>query len=381
MEQLKVLIVDDEPGIRSGIIRILQNFHVNLPFLNGYISFDLDEAECGEEAVKIIDREHPDIILLDNKLGGMQGIEVLEYINEKQLDSHVIMITAYASLDMAVKATHLGAYDFISKPFTPIELRASLENLAKHLYLLRMTRKMTEEGKHLRFQFLSVLSHELKAPLNAIEGYLRMMKDKTFYDNIDDYMTIIERALQRVGSMRVLIMDLLDLTRIEGGSKTRDLQNLNVCSIARDAIDTMNPLAIQKDVKVTMTSGDNIYMYADAKEIEIIFNNLISNAVKYNKDGGEVEISVAKENELVSIMVSDSGIGMTEEELAKLFNEFVRIKNPKTKNISGTGLGLSIVKKISELYDGDVKVTSSPDKGTTFRISLQDYQPANVQAN
>ncbi len=87
-----------------------------------------------------------------------------------RIDTAVMMITSYASLDIAVKATNFGAYNFVPKPFTPAELKSSIENISKHLYLKRMTRQMKEEGKQIRFQFLSVLSHELKSPLNAIEG-------------------------------------------------------------------------------------------------------------------------------------------------------------------------------------------------------------------
>lgn len=373
MDILRVLVVDDEAGIRSGIRRIFRDFYVDFPFMDDEIGFKIIEAPNGEEAIGIIDKEPPDILLLDNKLPGIQGIEVLEYINKQKIDILTIMITSYASLDLAVKATEFGSHDFLSKPFTPHELRASIENATKHLFLLRMTRQMTQEGKQLRFQFLSVLSHELKAPLNAIEGYLKMMKDKEFYDKIDDYMPIIDRSMQRVKGMRQLIMDLLDFTKIEFGSKKRELQQVNLREIAKESIDTLKPYAIQKDIKIRLNTDESIIMNADAQELEIIFNNLISNAIKYNRDKGRVDIWLRKERGLVSIKVADTGIGMTEEELSKLFKEFVRIKNPKTKNISGSGLGLSIVKKIADLYDGTVKVNSKPDEGSTFRVQLQNY--------
>ncbi len=178
MESLDILVVDDEFGIRSGISRILKNFTVSYPFLDEDFSFNIIEAATGEEALEIIDKKPPAIVLLDNKLPGIQGVEVLEYINSNQLDILVIMITSYASLDLAVKATNIGAYDFVPKPFTPLELKSSIENVTKHFFLRRMTRKLHKEGKQVRFQFLTVLSHELKAPLNAIEGYLKIMQER-----------------------------------------------------------------------------------------------------------------------------------------------------------------------------------------------------------
>lgn len=370
MEKLSVLVVDDEPGICSGISRILKNFTVSYPFMDDDIGFDVKEAYTGEEAIDAIDSNAPDILLLDNKLPGIHGIDVLEYINKKGHEILVMMITSYASLELAVKATNTGAYDFIPKPFTPQELRSSMENVSKRLFLKRMTKKLKQEGKQIRFQFLSVLSHELKAPINAVEGYLNIMKEKQAGDSLDDYQEIIDRSLTRINGMRNMIMDLLDLTKIESGKKSREVQPINLAQLAKSSIDTMGPYAIQKDVKINLDAADNITLMADNEEIEIIFNNLISNAIKYNKTGGEVHCHIKEKDHSVEISIEDTGIGMNEEEINVLFKEFVRIKNEKTKNITGSGLGLSIVKKIVDLYNGDIRVTSKPDKGSVFTLYI-----------
>lgn len=368
MSQYKILVVDDEMGIRMGTRRILQNFRVDYPFMDEHIEFQVLEAATGEEGIEVIEAEKPDIILLDNKLPGIQGVEVLEYVKEKLYDIVVVMITSYASLELAVKATRDGAYDFIPKPFTPQELRSSIENITKQLFLKRMTQKMNKEGKLIRFQFLSVLSHELKAPINAIEGYLKIMQDKQFGESIDAYKDMINRSLERINGMRSLIMDLLDLTKIESGAPVQHLEQVDITRIATMSMDTMRPYAIQKDVDIYLNTREKIIMEADPNEIEIIFNNLISNAVKYNKTGGRVDIFIKAEKDQIVINVSDTGIGMTQEDIGKLFRDFVRIKNQKTKNITGSGLGLSILKKIVDMYHGEIEVDSLPDKGTTFSI-------------
>jgi len=373
MAEYKILVVDDEPGIRMGTKRILQNFKVDYPFMDEHIEFVVLEAATGEEGIELIDSEMPDIILLDNKLPGIQGVEVLEYVKKKLYDIVVVMITSYASLELAVKATRDGAYDFIPKPFTPQELRSSIENITKQLFLKRMTQKMNKEGRLIRFQFLSVLSHELKAPINAIEGYVKMMEERQFGENISAYQEMIDRTLERIKGMRSLIMDLLDLTKIESGKPVQNLQSINITKIAQISIDTMRPYAIQKDVDIYLNTRESIMMEADPNEIEIIFNNLISNAVKYNRNGGRVDVFVESKDNTIVLQVSDSGIGMTDEEKSRLFQDFVRIKNPKTKNITGSGLGLSILKKIVDMYHGEIEVQSIPDKGTTFILTL----PAN----
>ncbi|MCO5264921.1 MAG: hybrid sensor histidine kinase/response regulator [Lentimicrobium sp.] len=372
MAYYKILVVDDEPGIRMGTRRILQNFKVDYPFMDEHIEFQVLEAATGEEGIQIIDNEMPDIILLDNKLPGIQGVEVLEYVKKKLYDIVVVMITSYASLELAVKATRDGAYDFIPKPFTPQELRSSIENITKQLFLKRMTQKMNKEGKQIRFQFLSVLSHELKAPINAIEGYIKIMNERQFGDNLDAYQEMLDRSMERVKRQNAqpLIMDLLDLTKIESGAPTQNLQPVDIVKVAQISIDTMRPYAIQKDVDIYLNTKNKVMMDADPNEIEIIFNNLISNAVKYNKNGGRVDVFIEMKQEAVQLLVTDTGIGMTDEEKSKLFQEFVRIKNSKTKHITGSGLGLSIMKKIVDMYHGDIDVQSIPDKGTTFIITL-----------
>jgi len=377
MPRLKILVVDDEPGIRSGVSRILRNFRVDYPFMEEPYDFEVFEASTGEEGITNIEEKQPDIVLLDNKLPGIQGIEVLETIRKKQLNIIVVMITSYASLELAVKATSDGAYDFIPKPFTPQELKSSIENITKKVFLKKMTKTLQDTGRQIRFQFLSVLSHELKTPLNAIEGYLNMAKEHQLGEKIEDYDQILERSLERIKGMRTLILDLLDLTKASSNKVKRESVEVDLRQIARMAIDTMRPYAIQRDINVTLHAPDKIIICADPDEMEIIFNNLLSNAIKYNKAGGKVDCTLEESNEKISILVKDTGIGMTETEMDKLFQDFVRIKNEKTRNITGSGLGLSIVKKLAENYKGTIEVSSIPDKGSTFVVTLPIEKPCS----
>ncbi len=370
MATLKILVVDDEPGIRSGVERILRNFRVDYPFMDELYEFSVSEAATAEEALDLIEKDMPDVMLLDNKLPGMQGVELLEHIRRKKYDILVVMITSYASLELAVKATYDGAYDFIPKPFTPQELKASLENITKQLYLKRMAREMKQEGKQVRFQFLSVLSHELKAPLNAVEGYLNMINERQLGNNLDDYNEVVDRSLKRLQGMRNLILDLLDLTRLESGKPSQKIENTDLVKIARNSIDIMMPFAIQRDVEILLDAPEKVEKLLDPEEMEIVFNNLISNAIKYNKQGGSVNISIRDHGKKVELRVADTGIGISSDEQRDLFREFRRIRNPKTKNIAGSGLGLSIVKKIIGINKGQIRVESEPDQGSVFTVEI-----------
>lgn len=380
MEALSVLVVDDEAGIRSGVTRILQRYTVSFPFMDNEIEYQVSEASTGEQAIEILKQHPPDIVLLDNKLPGIHGVEVLEFINRHQLQSLVIMITSYASLDLAVKATNVGAYDFVPKPFTPQELKASMENATKHLFLRRMTNKLRKEGKQVRFQFLTLLSHELKTPINVVEGYLRLMQERQAGESIESYDQMINQSLARLKSMRSLIMDLLDLTRIESGSVKRSQREIDITLIAQSAINTIMPLAIQQDVELQLKAPESLPYIADSEEMEIILNNLISNAVKYNKPNGKVMCTIFKTASEVQIDITDTGIGIAKEDIPKLFKEFSRIKNSQTRKVSGSGLGLSIVKRIVDLYKGQIKVDTEIDKGTTFTITLPITKDATAES-
>ena len=299
----------------------------------------------------------------------MDGMEVLEHIKEKKMDIMVAMITSYASLEIAAKATDDGAWDFIPKPFTPAELKSSIDLITKQYFLKKIRSTMKEEGKKIRYQFLSVLSHELKSPINALEGYLQMMKDRELGEGMQDYDTVLDRSLQRLEGMRMLIMDLLDFTKIRLERKEEKIEQVKLGERAQMALSTIKPLAIQRNISLSFT-GEEVCYDADPSDLDIMFNNLLSNAVKYNREGGSVEVSIHKMEESLEIRVKDSGIGMSEEEISQLFKEFVRIKNSRTKGIDGSGLGLSIVSKIAELYGGHIHVKSQPEMGSEFSVIL-----------
>ncbi|MCX8064737.1 MAG: response regulator [Candidatus Hydrogenedentes bacterium] len=373
-EIFKVLVVDDEPGIRIGISRVLQSFSVPLEDENLNVIFEVETVETAEEALEKLKNSPPQIVLLDNKLPGMSGIEALEKITSMKLpETYTIIITAYASIESAVKATKYGAYDFLPKPFTPTDLKNTIFKVVKQLIVERKARQLAEEKKRIRFEFLSVLAHELKAPINAVDGYLKILEDMEIEKNTELVKDLIRRCITRNEYMRKMIDDLLDLTKIESGQKVRNISNVDIKEVAQRAIETNLVEAQKRGISIHLHSNQPVIMKADASEIEIILNNLISNAVKYNKENGKVDVFISRENDKVIIKVADTGIGMTPEECAKLFRDFVRIRNKKTENILGSGLGLSTVKKLAQIYHGDVSVQSIPDQGSTFTVEIKDF--------
>ena len=371
MPTYKILVVDDEPGMRSGAERSLEGFTVALDGFSDQVSFITTTAASGLQAVEMIKTDKPDIILLDYKLPDITGLEVLEKTGNSPTDITVIMITAFASLEVAVTATRRGAFDFLAKPFTPEELRTAIQKAARHIYLQRKAKKLEEEKNHVRFQFISVLAHELKSPLAAIEGYLRIMEERMKGEEIKAYSSMVDRSLIRIGGMRKMVTDLLDLTRLESGQKKREICPVDLAGSASAAAETVSALAKAAGISMDLKLPGELWISADPGEAEMIFSNLLTNAVKYNRPGGRVSLSVEASGGWATITCGDTGIGMTEQETSRLFQEFARIKNEHTRDIPGSGLGLSILNKIVKLYAGDITVKSKYGEGSVFQVRLR----------
>lgn len=366
---IRVFIVDDEAGMRLGARRALEKEVVALPDIQEEAVFEILDFESAEGAAPLLGAEPPDLLLLDSKLPGKSGQSLLEELHARQASFCTILITAYATLESAVRAVKLGAFDFLPKPFSPEELRGVVRKAARDILLTRKAAALTRERTRIRFDFISVLAHELKSPLNAVESYLDLIRNRQAGDRIEDYSAMFERIGARTQGMRKLILDLLDLTAIESGERKRVLKPLDLAAAVRALVDSFREEAGAAQVCLECEAPAALFK-ADPSDLEMILRNLVSNAIKYNRPGGKVTIAAMVRGPKAEIRVSDTGIGMTPEDQALLFREFTRIKNEKTAHITGSGLGLSIIRRVAALYKGDVTVRSEPDRGTVFTVTL-----------
>jgi signal transduction histidine kinase len=369
---LRVAMVDDEVPLSLAVRRILAKYRVSVEAVGVDVVYATAHFGDGEHFLEsLAGGAEYDLLLLDLKLPGMNGLDILTELGKQGHLLLTIMVTAYATFETAVQATKLGAYDFLPKPFTPEELRYAVRKATDQLIISREARRLAEEQRQVRFNFISVLSHELKAPLNAIEGYLKILQG----DEPPERRQMIDRSLLRLDGMRKLIFDLLDLTRIESGQKARSFDTIDVVALAKRTIELFTAEASERNIGITLRAPEPVEMVADPSEMEIVLNNLVSNAVKYNRENGSVTVAVERKNDQVRIQVADTGIGLTPEEAAKLFSEFVRIKNEDTFKVLGSGLGLSTVRKLAQMYGGDATVKSERGQGSIFTVTLCDANP------
>jgi signal transduction histidine kinase len=207
-----------------------------------------------------------------------------------------------------------------------------------------------------------------------------MLQNRLHGDSLAEYDELLERSQDRLSGMRRLIQDLLDMTMVESKCKQRDLQPLDLRNVLRDAMETLSTAAAEQQVEIKLHGDAPIVMAADAIELSMIAQNLISNAVKYNRRGGQVHITADRNADTVTISVADTGCGIPNDQLDRLCDEFVRVKSEATRHIPGSGLGLSIVDKIARLYGGEVAIDSEEGVGSTFTVVLHDDCDVSPQA-
>ena len=249
---LKVVMVDDEEALCLGVRRIIQKYNVHVADVLVDADYEFRYFTSGEDYLAWLgEGGEVDLLLLDLKLPGVGGMDVLDAMSAQGRAVLTIMITAYATFETAVKATKLGAYDFLAKPFTPEELRYALRKATSQLILSKQALKLAEEKREIRFNFISVLAHELKAPLNAVEGYLNILRTT----EADQNLQMVERSIVRVDGMKKLIMDLLDLTRIESGQRERVVKRLDLRELAKASMELFAVDAERRGITVTLEDG------------------------------------------------------------------------------------------------------------------------------
>jgi PAS domain S-box-containing protein len=482
----KVLIVDDEKGLRIGAQRLLTG--------EGY---EVITAENGTDGIKFGTEAEFDLAVIDLKMPDIEGLEVLQKIKEKFPNTVCFIATAFASYETAVEATRLGAHSYIPKPFSPEELLSNLkdgyqrrlvnleaekwkkereesllevafektrmniivnsiadgvlvvnkdglavlhnpaalrflelpgiaveeyildklrpeilelfnkfideENSEPKSYTVQIELKPNREffieatasavrhpGNNLagvvivfkditelkkieliKSQFVSMVSHELKAPIAAVYGFLKLFNDDSISLTPEQRKDYQNRSMIRLDGLLTMVNDLLDISRMEMRTVHREIKRVCIHEVIASILELFQIDINKKGIHVVFDQDEcKQCISADCDEITRLFTNLISNAIKYNREQGTIIIKLSLSDDYLLTTIKDSGIGLKPEEKNKLFTEFFRAKNDKTKNISGTGLGLSIVKRIVDSYSGKINVESDYGEGTTFKVFL-----------
>ncbi|MCX8131129.1 MAG: ATP-binding protein [Clostridia bacterium] len=223
--------------------------------------------------------------------------------------------------------------------------------------------------EQIRTEFVSNVTHELKTPLTSIRGFVETLRSGAINnaDVSEKFLEIIDIEAER---LYMLINDILQLSEIENRQKDSNIEKHNLKSIVEEVLSILQGVAEKKGITVTDEIDSNITIIANKDRIKQMLINLIDNAIKYNSENGAVNVKSYRSEGKVVIIVSDTGIGIAQEHIPRIFERFYRVDKGRSRNMGGTGLGLSIVKHIVNLYNGDIRVNSNPGKGTEFIIQL-----------
>ena len=398
----KILIIDDSPQDRKIMIRYLSKA--------GFGNLSL--AETGEQGLELAVQENPDIILLDTMLPGIDGFQTCEQLKKvKQVQALVIMMTGQVDAVNAEKAKSVGADDYCAKTsdcsvileaiqkstgtaIAPTEkpYTEDLENEKKTddiprgktnweagkteeviRQLSKELAKKNEELKELdelKSKFVSMVSHELKTPLTIINAAISQVLEGIYGPVTDAQKKKMVMALNGTERLKRMINDILDFSKLEARQVQLNKTKINIIDVVKEIYAAFSSLIKNKGMELKMSSSQKeIFVEADRDRIIQIFTNLVGNSLKFTEQGS-IEISVIEKAEHVECSVVDTGKGIAEQDLPKVFGRFQQFGDlARTKN-EGTGLGLSICKDIIELHQGTIHVESQAGKGSKFIFTL-----------
>lgn len=370
----KVLVIDDELGPRESLRILLKT------------EFEVLVADAVLKGLELLRQHRPDVVIMDIRMPGMTGIEGLREIRKIDGDIAVIMLTGFGALETAQEALRLGANDYLKKPFDTKEIvevvrqnvrrtalqrrRSSMENQLEELNQ-RLTQEMARKDRMSSLGEASAeLVHDLRNPLTVVQGYVQILSEELIQsraagraqgEGATDYLGAIEKGVRRC-------REIIDAWQDLGRKTVHDMSPLNPATVLADIVESQRLLAeTNRGALELRVESPNCQVLADATQLGRALQNIIGNASEALREtGGSVQVSLRHVGEDVQIAVRDDGVGISEENLARLFQPYFTTK----ERGRGTGLGLFITRKIIEDHHGSIDIRSRPGEGTTVQIRL-----------
>jgi two-component system sensor histidine kinase/response regulator len=368
-----ILVIDDELGIREGCRRALEPQ-----------GFTVETAATMQEALRQIQEGDFDLVLLDVMMPDGRGIDLLAPIHEKDPDTVCVIITGYATVELAVEAIKRGAYDFISKPFTSdlllmtvnqglerrrLALEAKrLQAIEREAAELARAKEEMERLDKFKTAFTLTVAHELRAPVTALQSFLLAMLKG--YVAPDQQRDILQRAIERSQELLDLVDDLLNLAAAREELAPPKRKTLSLADSLEEVVPLLRAQAEEKGITFAVEVRHRPLVEANPDQMKQLWTNLISNAIKYTPSGGRVTVTLDDQGEWAVGTVEDTGIGIAPEDQEKIFEEFYRTPQAKAVEPRGTGLGLPLVKRIVEGHGGTIEVESALGQGSRFIFRL-----------
>jgi signal transduction histidine kinase len=349
----RLLIVDDNEMNREVLVRRLAR--------HGY---ECVEAVGGREALELLEKEPFDLALFDIMMPEVSGLDALAKVRETRslADLPVIMVTAKSQRDDVVAALELGANDYVTKP---VDFPVLLARVKTHLELHRLSA--------LKDEFLGIASHDLKNPLTEVLGVASLVEalvppGTPMPEKLHGLIGSMKKSARR---MQTIIEDFLDFQALEAGSLAITRRETDLGAIAREVVDANATYAAQKQVRLHLAVDPALpVLQADHDRILQVMQNLVDNALKYGLPDGDCHVRLTRDGADARVEVQDSGPGLKEEDLGRVFDKYVRVGSMPTGGEKSSGVGLNICQKLVELHGGRIGVFNAPAGGATFWFTL-----------
>jgi signal transduction histidine kinase len=370
-----ILVVDDVEQNVAVISQMLRNAgHMVIAAFNG------------EAALRMLEKRRPDLILLDVMMPGIDGFEVCRRIREKEnlRDIPIIFLSALAEVDTKVRGLEAGGVDYITKPFQEQEVLARVQAQLRLRHLEIERQQHIEELRGLneeKDRLMQIVSHDLRSPLGGIRGLAEILRDdQEEHNNPESVKEFSGIIVQTADKLLQLVNDLLDLARVESGKMPLNAEGFDLVNSIRQTLRMMEKVAANKGVALEFSSNKpSLFITADEPKLMQVINNLLSNAIKFTPQNGSVTITASAfgdDAKDVTITVKDTGLGIPQEYLPRIFDKFGPFQRSGTAGERGTGLGMSIIKRFVELHNGTITAESIPGSGSTFKIIIPLHPPA-----
>ncbi len=384
-------MVDDKPANLFALEQILNKLDVML-----------FKAESGNKALELTLSNDFALVLLDVQMPAMNGYEVAEFMRSEESTSQIpiIFVTAIDRNDrFELKGYDSGAVDFIFKPVNPhillskvkiflelyqakVELEKKNEQLEASMAAADHMAKVATAASQAKSQFLANMSHELRTPMNSILGFSDMLIDEDLTEYQRENLSIIRGSAQ---GLLNLINDILDFSKIEAGQLDVEMIECSLATLVSAVESMMKPLAAERSLDLQVMIGDGLptHIKSDPCRLRQCLVNLVSNALKFT-DEGHVYVKVSlhedKHESFIHFDVEDTGIGIPKDRQKVIFESFMQADGSTTRKYGGTGLGLTVTRQLSELMGGELRLSSVPEKGSTFSLSVPVGMDVDGQA-
>jgi signal transduction histidine kinase len=356
-----ILIVDDVP----------ENLKVLMTFLQG-VGFGIHVAQNGEDAISLLEQFTPDLILLDVLMPGIDGFETCRRLKQKKETQEipVIFMTALSETVDKVKGFEAGGVDYITKPLHQQEVLARVNT---HLSLRKVQKDLSQLNAS-KDKFFSIIAHDLKNPFVGLMSLSKTLLES--FETLDQEE--IQECIQGIHETSKhgfhLLSNLLEWAKSQTGRIQWSPKYIDLRPIMLQNFALLETKAKEKKISLHCNVPANTCVYADANMVDTVVRNLATNALKYTENGGKVSISSHEAEDFVEISVDDTGVGIQEEDICKLFKIEIKYSSLGTAKEQGTGLGLILCKEFIEKNKGKIWVESKVGKGSSFKFVLPKDQ-------